>query len=365
MLRLMLVDLRRRPARTALTAFGVAIGVAATVALLSLSAGIERAAGGLINLGNAELGLFQGGLQSLTASTLPGSTVARAARQPGVQSAAGVAVMTDQLPSQRSFLLFGVDPSSFIVDRLVFTSGRRARGPDEAMLGDGAASALHLSVGDTLALQSGSFPIVGIYHAGVAFEDQGAALPLRTVQRLGQRGSDVTTVAIAVRPGSPARTIGRRLERAIPGVVAFSQPGQVARLDTNALLIQKTTYVFAGLALIIGAIVVMTMMLMAVFERQADFALLRAVGWPGRRVTELIVGQGALLGLAGGAVGIGAGIAGAEILVRVLSAETLVAPRFTAGRLAEAAGIALAMGIVGAAYPAWRVGRVRVREALG
>ena len=96
-IRLIVLDLRRRPGRTALTSFGVAVGVAATVALLALSGGIERTAGGLVNLGNAEIGLFQGGLQALTASTLPGSVAAEAARQPGVEATAGVVVVTDQL----------------------------------------------------------------------------------------------------------------------------------------------------------------------------------------------------------------------------------------------------------------------------
>lgn len=365
MLRLILLDLRRRPGRTALTSFGVAVGVAATVALLALSAGIERTAGGLVNLGNAELGLFQGGLQALTASTLPGSVAADAARQPGVEATAGIAVVTDQLQGQGSFLVFGVEPTSFVVRRLVFTSGRRPRGPSDVVLGDAAAKDLGLGVGDTLRLKLGRFPIVGVYHAGVAFEDQGAALPLRTLQRLAHRGDDVTTVAVAVKPGVAAAAVGRRLERIFPGLVAFSQPGQVVRLDTNALLIRKITLIFAGLAVVIGAIVVMTMMLMAVFERQAEFALLSAVGWPHRRVTQLVMVQGLMLGAIGGVLGIAAGIGAAELVVRAMSAATLVSPRFTAGGFLQAGAIALGMGVLGGAYPAWRVGRLRVTEALG
>ena len=365
MLRLILLDLRRRPGRTALTALGVAVGVAATVALLALSAGIERTAGGLVNLGNAELGLFQGGLQSLTASTVPGSVATDAAKQPGVQAAAGIQAVSDQIHGMGSFLVFGVKPTSFIVRRQVFTSGRRPQGPNDAILGDAAAKELGLGVGDTLKLRIGSFPIVGVYHAGVAFEDQGAALPLDTVQRLTHRGDDVTTVAVAVKPNAHAADVGRRLEHAFPGLVAFSEPGQVVRLDTNALLIRKITVIFAGLAVVIGAIVVMMMMLIAVFERQADFALLGAVGWPARRVTELIVGQGICIGVLGGIVGLAAGIGAAEIIVRAMSASALVTPRFTAGALLEAGAIAVGMGILGGAYPAWRVRRMRVREALG
>lgn len=57
---LVLTDIRRHLARTILTGLGIAVGVATIVALLALSAGIDRSAAGLINLGGAELGMFQG-----------------------------------------------------------------------------------------------------------------------------------------------------------------------------------------------------------------------------------------------------------------------------------------------------------------
>ena len=81
---LIIVDLRRHAARTVLTSLGIAIGVATIVALLALSAGIDRSAAGLINLGGAELGMFQAGVGELTASSLPESLVPRVRRQPGV-----------------------------------------------------------------------------------------------------------------------------------------------------------------------------------------------------------------------------------------------------------------------------------------
>jgi hypothetical protein len=77
---------------------------------VSLSAGIERSAAGLVNLGGAELGLFQGGVGELTASALPVSLVARVARRPGVAEAAPIAVAAGELPGSQSFLIFGVEP---------------------------------------------------------------------------------------------------------------------------------------------------------------------------------------------------------------------------------------------------------------
>jgi putative ABC transport system permease protein len=90
-LHIALVGFRRRRARSALTAVGVAIGVAAVVAFLSVAAGLEQSARGLINLGGAQMGIFQAGVRDLTASTLPESLAGRIEREPGVAEATPVA----------------------------------------------------------------------------------------------------------------------------------------------------------------------------------------------------------------------------------------------------------------------------------
>ena len=124
------------------------------------------------------------------------------------------------------------------------------------------------------------------------FEDQGAALPLAVVERMRGRPGDATTIAVKIARGARASELGDRLGRAFPGTVAISQPGQVSRVDTNSLLVRKAAVVFAALALIIGGIAVMNTMLMAVFERRAEFALLLAVGWPRRLVAAAGAARG-------------------------------------------------------------------------
>ncbi len=362
---LILVDLRRHPARTVLTGLGIAIGVATIVALLALSAGIDRSAAGLINLGGAELGMFQGGVGELTASSLPESLVPRVRRQPGVADADPIAVATGELPKEPSFLVFGVEPDGFVVHSLVFIAGRPPRGAREAVIGDGAARQLGLDVGGRLRLSVGSFRIVGIYHAGVQFEDQGAALPLAVVERIRGRPGDVTTIAVKIARGARASQVGDQLGRTFPGTVAISQPGQVARVDTNSLLVRKSATLFVALALIIGGIAVMNTMLMAVFERKSEFALLLAVGWPRRLVAQLVLGEGLVLSLGGALVGVALGIAGGELLVRAFGASTLVSPQFTLWTLARAFLVAGAMGTVGSLYPAWWVTRLVPAQSLG
>jgi len=362
---LILVDLRRHAARTLLTALGIAIGVATIVALLGLSAGVERSAAGLVNLGGAELGMFQGGVGELTASSLPQGLAARVEREPGVAAATPIAVATGELPDRASFLVFGIEPDSFVYRSLVVVAGRAPAAADEAMVGAAAADQLGLRAGERLELRGGGFRIVGIYHAGVPFEDQGAALPLAAVERIRGRPGDATTIAVKVSAGTRASELGDRLGRAFPGTVSISQPGQVARIDTNSLLIRKAAVVFAALALVIGGIAVMNTMLMAVFERRAEFALLLAVGWPRRLVAQLVLREGLVLGLAGALVGLGLGIAAGEVLVRAFAASALVSPHVTTWALAQAVIVAAATGTIGSLYPAWWVSRLRVTEALG
>ncbi len=59
------------------TAAGIAVGVAAIVALLALSDGLNQTAGQLVHLGRADLGLFQKGASDPTASALPLSLLPR------------------------------------------------------------------------------------------------------------------------------------------------------------------------------------------------------------------------------------------------------------------------------------------------
>ncbi|HEX2703009.1 MAG TPA: hypothetical protein VHM72_06225, partial [Solirubrobacteraceae bacterium] len=77
MLGLILTNLTRRLGRTVLTAFGVGVGVATIVALLSLSTGLTNTAAGLVHLGGSDLGVFQAGIADPTASLLPISVVGR------------------------------------------------------------------------------------------------------------------------------------------------------------------------------------------------------------------------------------------------------------------------------------------------
>ena len=124
-------NLIRRPARTILTATGIALGVATIVALLSVTAGLERSAGDLIHLGDADLGIFQKGVADPTSSLLPDSLARRIGHEPGVEKATPLLLIVEGIPQQPSAIVFGMNTDGFVAHRQVYLRGRFPVGPGD------------------------------------------------------------------------------------------------------------------------------------------------------------------------------------------------------------------------------------------
>ncbi|HWA53234.1 MAG TPA: ABC transporter permease [Solirubrobacterales bacterium] len=358
------LNLVRNPGRTALTAAGIAIGVATIVALLALTQGLKQSVGGLSHLGGASLGIFQDGVADPTASVLPESTVERVREQPGVEDAAPIQLVTDAMPASPSALVFGVRRDSFVQRRLVLTAGRDS-GPGEAMVGSAFADSEGVGPGDEVVLGGERFPVSGVYESGVAFEDAGVVIPLAAASELAGRPRSVTTVAVVLEPSAAAETVTEEITRAVPGTMAISNPGEAARANPSFEIVTKAVVVIAALALILGAIAVTNTMAMAVLERRRELALLSAIGWSRRQVAGILLGEGAGVGLLGAGIGILAGVLISRLIVGLLGAGDFVTPELTAWGLARGMLVGLAIGILGGLYPAWSVSRRPPAEMLG
>lgn len=364
MIGLIVLNLARNRGRTALTAIGIGIGVATIVALLALTQGLRQSVGGLSNLGGADFGIFQSGVADPTASVLPETLLAKVQRQPGVAAAAPIQLVTDAIPKSPSAIVFGARPHTFVMERLVLTAGRAARG-HEAMLGEELAGRLGLRPGDTVALRGERFPVAGIYHAGVGFEDAGAVVPLPDATRLAGGRSGVTTIAVTLKPDASQEAVAARVRQAFPGTTTIGNPGEAARANPAFEIVTKAVVVIAVLALVLGAIAVTNTMAMAVLERQRELALIAAIGWSPRQVASLVIGEGAGVGLIGAAIGVVAGVAVSHLIVGLLAAEAFVSPELTLWGVGRGVLIGLAIGVLGGIYPAWRVTHRPPAELLG
>jgi putative ABC transport system permease protein len=348
-------NLLRRPVRTLLTSAGVALGVGLIVALLSIAAGTERTAGDLIHVGRADFGLFQSGVSDATKSLLPVTLEARVAHDAGVARTALVFLYVTTVDGRASSLVLGLAPGEFAARRLTLVHGTRTG----ALAGDHFGA----HIGERLHIGRRAFPVTGIFHSGNRFEDSGVVLPLATVQSLANRPGEVTSIGVVAKPGERPQAVATRLEKKY-GITAVVEPGQAVNVDTSSRLIIDVGWVISVLALIVGGIGVTNTMAMSVFERVREIGILRAVGWPDRRIAALIVSEAVGISLVALALGLGVGVLAAHLFTAQTGLSTLVTPRFTAGVFGWGLAFALGVGVAGAIYPTWRALRLSPIEAL-
>lgn len=354
---LITANLRRRTARTILTSAGISVGVAAVVALLALSAGLDQTAGQLVHLGRADLGLFQSGAADPTSSVLPLSLLPRVRAQPEVREATPIQLVVGAVPRAPGAIVLGVDPDGFVARLLVLTAGQPAsRG--RVVLGDLLASQLRLAPGSHIRIGGRSFAVAGVFHSGIPEEDTGIISVLSDAQALAGRTPDeATTFAVRLTSRMTAARATRELQRTFPDLLVISDPSEAVRAGANNQLIAKAVLLIVVLALIIGALAVANTMLAAVLERRRELALLSTIGWSSGQLGGLVLGEAMAVSALGTAGGLVLGIAASKLLPGALGLGAFISPVLTAWGFGRACLIGILIGLAGAIYPIWRVTR--------
>lgn len=362
---IILTNLMRRPARTLLTAAGIAVGVATIVALLSFTQGLQESASGFVRLGGSELGVFQANVSDPTTSVLPESLVESLDRREDVAAATPLLLIVEGIGGVPSAVVFGAKPEGFFAKQLVLVRGSRPGDwQGEMLVGDRLAAQRGLAPGDSLAVKGHRFRVAGIYHSGILFEDSGAVLGLTQAQVLQERKDEETNVIVRLAPGAKARSTGKAIEKSFPGTQAITTPEQALRAGANGTLISKAILVIVVIAIVVGAIGVTNTMAMAIAERKTELGLLSTVGWSPLRVAGLILGEGIAVSVIGAAAGLLVGVIGGEVLVKALGVSGYVSPSVTAWGLGRGLLVGVAIGVLGGIFPAWRVTRMTPLKAL-
>lgn len=359
-----LAALRRHPLRTFLTALGTALGIATIVALLAVSGGAQRSAGRFLNLGSSDLGVFQKDAADPTTSVLPISLVGRLESTKGIATATPLILLVNDVKQAPAAIVFGARPRSFVTNRYVFTSGHMFAGAHQTVIGSGLATQLHLRTGGTLEVAHRQFRISGVYHMGVAEQDDGAVIALAASQAISGKVGEATTVAVSLGAATSRQQGIRTIDARFPGLLVIGDGVSASRAGVNGELLSNLALVLAVIALVIGGIGVMNTMLMAVIERRAEFALLSAVGWSGPQIGTRVVIEGVVTTVFGAGLGLLLGTIGAQLLVGVLGAQEYVSPDVTAWDLGRALLVGVLLGVLGGLYPAWRAARVSPAQVL-
>jgi len=367
---MMIKNLLRRKGRTLLTMLGIAIGVAAIIGLGALANGLAEGYDSFLSGSKADLILSQPDAMDVSMSTVDESYAQELEAMSEVAAASGMLqglVKVEEIPL---FFVFGYPEDSFILGRFNLVDGvgidsreaQHARGKP-ILVGVQAAEALNKQVGDSLRVQESVFRIVGIYETGATLEDNGAVVPLQDAQELLGRQHQVSIIYIQLKDASLGERVIARAERRWSDLT-ISSTADYADKQMMGEYMQAFVWAIAGLAIVIGGVGMMNSQLMAVIERTREIGVLRSVGWSGRRVMTMILGESLLVGLLGGLFGIAVGwllITAFEDVAGFFGASKA---NITPNLIQQALWVVLILGFVGGVYPAWRASRLPPVEAL-
>jgi putative ABC transport system permease protein len=328
----MLRNLARRRVRTSLTILGVTIGIWALVVFGSMANRVNiMVSNGSAFFENGTVTVWGGGGSAPKSNPVDIAVGDEIAAIPGVDIVIPTVQMnlTDDSagnPMALPPMIEGVVPGanhgrdSF---PFVAASGRlltRADdGADVAVLGCDLARQYGKSVGETMSLRGEDFTVVGILAPTLTQPDNAVQVPMAAAQRLF-----LATLPSLVRASLDASQV-------VSGFVVYPKAGADPNLIAEAIKAvdpelgtmtpddfdrilgsysSMLTALFVGIALIsviVGGLSVVNTMAMSIAERTREIGIKRAIGASRIRIVREFVGESALIGLIGGAIGLGLG----------------------------------------------------------
>jgi putative ABC transport system permease protein len=376
------VGVRTRRLRAALSALGIAIGVAAIVAVLGLSASsqagllaeIDRLGTNLLTVTNGQS--FFGDTASLPLAapamiarigpvlqvSQTGSTSALVYRSPLIPS-----VNTNALSVQAASLEL-LPTVGATVAQGRYLNAATARLPVVVL---GAAAAERLGIdrvfpGQRVWLGGQWFYLAGILTpAALAPEiDTSALVGFAAAERYLGFDGHPTTVYVRSETSQVAAVqsvLAATANPNAPNEVNVSQPS--ATLQARAAAQGALNGLFLGLgavSLLVGAVGVANIMVISVLERRSEIGLRRALGATKGHIRTQFLSEAVLLALLGGAVGVAGGAVATAVYATTKHWAVVVPTIAWAGGF----GAALAIGAIAGLLPAIRAARLAPTEAL-
>ena len=359
-------NLFRQRVRTALTALGIAIGIATVLALGSVTGGLKATMGDFVRSGGADFLVAQKGASDLSFSAVGDDEVAQVAARPDVARADGFALEVTTLGSNPYFFVFGVAEDALSHQGLRLVGGRMPREATtpELALGSEGAAAQDVAPGDEIVLERTPFRVVGVYESSDRWRSTGAVGLLAPVRALSGKSDTVTAASVTVTPGADPEQVAAGIEREHPNLATIADVGDYAEVDQGVQVMDAANFAISLLAVGIGAIGVMNTMIMSVFERTREIGVLRAVGWRGSRILRMVFLESLALCLLAAVVGIAFGVLLTRAVLLVPAVSSFLVPSYALEIFLRAVGVGVLVALVGAAYPALRAVRLSPMEAL-
>ena len=381
---------------------GIALGVAALIIVLSVMNGFQKEIRARI-LGvtpHLEVASASGGIIEWQAIQQIVAT------HPEVQAAAPYITgqgMLSQNENVQGVMVRGILPEQ--ENRLTQLSDKMKTGKLENLragefgivLGVDLARSLGARVGESILLitpqgqitpagmvpRLKQFHVVGIFEIGMSPYDNALALiHMNDAQKLYRMGGSVSGISARLNDLDQARKVADQLEQNMPNDLYTSDwTRQNANYFSAVKMEKKMMFIILSLIVAVAAFNIVSTLVMAVTDKQADIAILRTLGAPPVSIMKIFMVQGIILGLIGMllgvifgtliAVNVGAIVSFIEYLFGVQFLDKDV--YFISGGLPSdlqrsdvlvVSILSFVISILATIYPSWRAAQIQPAEAL-
>lgn len=227
-----------------------------------------------------------------------------------------------------------------------------------------------------------TFTVAGLFEVGMFEYDSGLALiRMEDAQRLYRMEDRVSGVRLKLDDLFKAPLITRQLANSLDTAAYISDWTRSHANFFRAVQIEKNMmFIILSLIVAVAAFNIVSTLVMAVTDKQADIAILRTLGANPGSIMAVFMVQGALIGF----IGLGLGVAGGVTLalnvdVVVPFIERLLGTQFMSKEVyyisnlpselqwkdvSTITGVSFVLSLVATIYPSWRASRVNPAEAL-
>jgi len=396
-------NIKERKSRVFLTLLGIAIGIMAIVALMSIGEGMQKAVVGelsslsdtiIVTTGSVSVNPMGGGFtESNVDRYFTERDLDDINRINGIKSSDPVTFSTGIVEFNgeiQTASILGLDADRiadfFGIEFLGLESGEFMSEGDQnrCIIGYSVAHeyyGVEISVGNKILINNQNFVVSGIY------KEQGAGMSIPTDDYIHITSRDfkkstgqenITGVLIRVYDSylSNVDAIADEIEFLINENHGSDDFTNVITMSSILESIQQVIGIIqivligiAAIALVVAAIGIMNTMLTSVMERTHEIGIMKAIGARNSDVLIIFIMEGILISIIGGAVGISLGILGSEGFSSfsgsgIMGSYISITPVVTLASILISLFVAILVGALSSLYPAWKAAKMSPIEAV-
>jgi putative ABC transport system permease protein len=363
--KLIITNLLRHRIRSLISIAGIAFSVAAMLTIVTVLQGAVGMFSGILS-SDSQVIVFEKNVSDLFFSSVPSNAVKTMASWQIVQHADPVLFGIVSSSDYPIITCFGLTSNDARLRKATWIQGKPSdfgEQEDGVVLGQRAAEFMKAKPGSIVQIGHGSFLVTGVIKTANGFEDGGVFMPLAAAQKFFHKEGASSVVTVKLQKKDDISEFKTMVHRNFPNLVAL-EDAEFTRTYSQFKILKATAWAVGACGLLLGGLGVANTMIMSVFTRIREIAILRVNGFSNGQIGTMIFGESALVAVLGAISGlvIGTVFLFALRLIPALHGYVDTSIQFVV--VAIVIVLALLTGLAGALYPAVYAMRIRAVEAL-